>query len=226
MSEFSGKIVLVTGAAGALGVAVVEHFATAGATLAQLDLTPIDNAHWSATCDLTSADATAAAVGAVVTALGRIDVLANIAGGFTMGDAVHETSADTWDFMFNLNARSVFNTARAVVPVMKRGGGGRIISVGARAGLRGGGAMGAYSAAKSVVHRLTESMAEELKADGINVNAVLPSLIDTARNRADMPDADFSQWVRPESIAGVVGFLASDAARDVHGALLPVEGLS
>lgn len=226
MTQFKDKVVLVTGAAGALGAAVVDHFAAAGATLAQLDIAPIDNTHWSAPCDLTSAEDTARAVAEVVTAFGRIDVLANIAGGFTMGDSVHETSAETWDFMFNLNARSVYNTAQAVVPIMQRAGSGRIISVGARAGLRGGGAMGAYSAAKSVVHRLTESMAEELKGEGINVNAVLPSLIDTPRNRADMPDADFSQWVRPESIAGVVGFLASEAARDVHGALLPVEGLS
>ena len=131
MSQFNDKVVLVTGAAGALGAAEVEHFAAAGATVTQLDLAPIDNAHWSATCDLTSAEATARAVGDVLAALGRIDVLANIAGGFTMGDPVHGTSAETWDFMFNLNARSVFNTAQAVVPVMLKAGQGRIISVGA-----------------------------------------------------------------------------------------------
>lgn len=226
MSQFANQLVLITGAAGALGAAVAQHFTEHGATIAQLDLAPIDNGHWSLTCDLTNAADTQRAVQAVQSEFKRIDVLANIAGGFTMGDAVDETSIETWDFMFDLNARSIFNTARAVVPAMRSAGAGKIISIGARAGLRGGGQMGAYSAAKSVVHRLTESMADELKHAGINVNCVLPSLIDTPRNRSDMPDADFSQWVTPAAIAEVIGFLASPAAAAVHGACIPVEGLS
>ena len=225
MTEFADKVVLVTGAAGALGQAVVEHFAEHGAKLAQLDVVEIDNAHYSATCDLTDSASAAAAVADVVADLGTIDVLANIAGGFKMGEAVHETTAETWDFLMGLNAESVLNMARAVVPQMLTQGGGKIINIGAGAGLSGMPQMGAYSASKSVVIRLTEAMAGELRAQNINVNCILPSIIDTPRNRADMPDADFSGWVTPAAMAEVVGFLASDAAAPIHGAALPVTGL-
>jgi len=221
-----GKRVLVTGAAGVLGVAVTEHFARGGATLALLDLLPIETEHFNCVCDLTDAAACATAVAQVKDALGGIDVLANIAGGFTMGDTVADTSDATWEFMFNLNARSVFNMARAVVPMMRSQGSGKIINVGARGGLRGSGLMAAYAASKSVVHRLTEALAEELKGDRINVNCVLPSIIDTPRNRSDMPDAKHDAWVAPEDLANVIGFLASDAARAIHGASIGVDGLS
>jgi NAD(P)-dependent dehydrogenase (short-subunit alcohol dehydrogenase family) len=225
-AEFQNQVVVVTGAAGALGGAVVDHFADRGARIAQLDVVEISNDHYSATCDLTDAGSCKAAVDAIVDQLGGIDVLANIAGGFTMGEAVHETSAETWEFMMGLNAESVLNMARAVVPVMLNSGAGKIINIGAGTGQKGAGNMGAYGASKSVVIRLTESMAEELKAQGINVNCVLPSIIDTARNRADMPDADFDRWVTPAAMARVVGFLASDAADPIHGVALPVAGLS
>ncbi len=226
MSEFSNRVVLVTGAAGALGKAVVEKFATGDATVAQLDVVPIDNAHYSAVCDLTDSESCKEAEVAIVDSLGAIDVLANIAGGFTMGETVHEISDETWDFMFGLNAKSVINMARAVLPVMLPRHSGKIVNIGARAGLRGAPNMAAYSASKSVVMRLTESLADELKEEGINVNAILPSIIDTERNRQDMPNADFNKWVAPAAIAEVVAFLASAAADPIHGALLPVEGLS
>jgi len=226
MSEFAGKVVLVTGAAGALGRGVVERFAAEGARIAQLDVIELNNEHYSATPDLTDAEACHGAVEDVVKALGPIDVLANIAGGFAMGEAVHETSAETWDFLMGLNAHSVLNMARAVVPLMLEHGGGRIINIGAGAGQKGMGQMGAYSASKSVVIRLTEAMSDELKHENINVNCILPSIIDTARNRADMPDADFSTWVTPEAMAKVVAFLASEAATPIHGAAIPVSGLS
>lgn len=226
MSEFTNRVVLVTGAAGALGRAVVEHFSQNGATIAQLDVLGIENSHYAAICDLTDLKSCTNAVTAIVESLGEIDVLANIAGGFTMGETVHETSDDTWDFMLGLNAKSVLNMARAVVPVMLPRQSGKIINIGARAGLRGAPNMAAYSASKSVVMRLTESLAEELKDKGINVNAILPSIIDTDRNRQDMPNADFNRWVSPEAIARVVTFLASSAADPIHGALIPVEGLS
>ncbi|MEM8767960.1 MAG: SDR family NAD(P)-dependent oxidoreductase [Pseudomonadota bacterium] len=226
MSEFQGKVVVVTGAAGALGRAAVEHFAAAGARVAQLDVIAIDNDHYSATLDLTDADACVAAVAAVGEALGPVNVLANIAGGFAMGEAVHETSAESWNFLMGLNAHSVLNMARAAVPGMLANGGGRIINIGAGAGQKGLGQMGAYSASKSVVIRLTEAMADELKEQGINVNCILPSIIDSQRNRADMPDADFSRWVTPAAMAEVIAFLASDAAAPIHGAALPVSGLA
>jgi NAD(P)-dependent dehydrogenase (short-subunit alcohol dehydrogenase family) len=154
--------------------------------------------------------------------LGRIDVLANVAGGYRAGTAVHETPLETWDFMLNLNARTAFSVSRAVIPHMLQQGAGKIIHVSARAGQQGSAKMAAYSASKSAVLRLTESMAAELKRQDINVNCVLPSTIDTPQNREAMPNADYSRWVKPEAIADVIMFLASDAARAVHGAAIPV----
>lgn len=225
MSGFAGRVVLVTGAAGALGQAATAYFAANGARLALLDVVAIEGPHFTRTCDLTDAAQCRAVVAEVVAALGPVDVLVNIAGGFAMGEAVHETTPETWDFLMGLNAHSVLNMARAVVPVMLETGRGRIVNIGAGAGQHGAARMGAYSASKSVVIRLTEAMAGELKARGINVNCVLPSIIDTPRNRADMPAADFSTWVTPAALARVIGFLASDDAAPIHGAALPVSGL-
>jgi NAD(P)-dependent dehydrogenase (short-subunit alcohol dehydrogenase family) len=226
VSEFQGKVVLITGAAGALGRATAAFFADAGATLALLDVVAIDGPHLSRICDLTDTAACRAVAAEIETALGGVDVLVNIAGGFAMGEAVHETSDDTWSFLMGLNAHSVLNMARAVVPGMLERGRGKIVNIGAGAGQHGVGRMGAYSASKSVVIRLTEAMADELKTRGINVNCILPSVIDTERNRTDMPDADFSKWVKPDAMAKVIGFLASEGAAPVHGVALPVSGLS
>ena len=223
MMRFDNSVVVVTGAAGALGSAVAAHFRALGARVSGIDIAPLEG---GVVCDLFDADSCVKAVNDVTAQQGPIDVLVNVAGGFAMGEAVHETRQETWDLMHNLNAGSVLNMARATVPGMLERGRGRIVNVAARAGLRGAAAMGAYTAAKSVVIRLTETMADELKSAGINVNCVLPSLIDTPTNRAAMADADFSQWVTPQSIAGVIAFLASDLAADIHGAALPVEGLS
>lgn len=224
-SASSGPVVLITGAAGALGKAATAYFAAAGARLALLDVIAIEGPHYARTCDLTDAAACAAAVAGVVSQFGTVDVLVNIAGGFAMGEAVHETSACTWDFLMGLNAHSVLNMARATVPVMIAQKHGKIVNIGAGAGQHGAARMGAYSASKSVVIRLTESMAAELKGHGINVNCVMPSIIDTPRNRADMPDADFSSWVHPDALARVIGFLASADAAPIHGAAIPVSGL-
>jgi NAD(P)-dependent dehydrogenase (short-subunit alcohol dehydrogenase family) len=224
--EFNEKVVVVTGGAGALGAAVASAFHEAGAKVAVLDVVEVEAPYASRVADLIDPSGAKAAVAAIEAEVGPIGVLANIAGGFTMGESVAETSDDTWDFMFNLNARTVLNMARAVVPGMAARGRGKIVNIGARAGLRGTAAMGAYCASKSVVLRLTESLADELKEKGINVNCVLPSIIDTERNRADMPNAKFEKWVQPEQIAAVVMFLASSTADAIHGASLPVEGLS
>ena len=222
MSQFKDLHIVVTGAAGTLGSAVAAAFHDTGALVTGIDIVESDAPWRTTTADLIDPGTAAAAFAE----LGTIDVLANIAGGFTMGDAVADTSDATWDFMMNLNARTVFNAARAVVPGMKAAGRGKIINISARGGLRGTAAMGAYAASKAVVQRLTETLADELKADGINVNCILPSIIDTPQNRRDMPKARFDRWVPPEDIAAVVAFLASDAARSIHGASIPVEGLS
>jgi len=176
--------------------------------------------------NLLDAQSVQAAVDQVRQRFGRIDVLCNLAGGFRMGAPVHETSDKDWDFLFNLNARTVLNMAKAVVPGMIKSGGGKIVNVGAYAAQKGAARMGAYIASKSAVIRLTETMAAELREQNINVNCVLPTIIDTPENRAAMPDADPRKWVAPQDLAAVVLFLASDAARAIHGAAIPVTGLS
>lgn len=222
MTDFTGKRVAVTGAAGVAGQAVANAFHAAGASVVGIDIVASEAPWPTCVADLTTADGAQAAVAEA----GAIDVLANIAGGFTMGDTIADTSDETWDFMMNLNARTAFNACRAAVNGMVERGGGKIVNVGARGALRGAAAMGAYIASKSVVIRLTETLAEELKHKGINVNCILPSIIDTPRNRADMPKANFAHWVTPAQIAAVVLFLASPAADAIHGAAIPVEGLA
>jgi NAD(P)-dependent dehydrogenase (short-subunit alcohol dehydrogenase family) len=233
--EYAMQTVLITGACGNLGRAVAQAFSDKGWTLVLLDREqsllesiygPDTDRQLSLAANLLDAAAVDAAVQRALQQFGRIGVLCNLAGGFRMGEAVHETSDSTWDFLLGLNVRSVLHTARAVVPAMLAGGGGRIVNVGAGAAGKGGANMGAYAASKSAVARLTESMAAELREKGINVNCVLPSIIDTPENRKDMPKADPSRWVSPQSLAGVIAFLASDAAKDIHGASVPVTGLS
>jgi NAD(P)-dependent dehydrogenase (short-subunit alcohol dehydrogenase family) len=225
MTDFNDRNIIVTGGAGVLGAAVADRFAAGGAKVAILDIVAVDGPHLSIECDLMDADACHNAVARVRAELGDVTALANVAGGFVMGDRVHETTDETWDFMLDLNARTVLNMVRATVPAMIDAGGGAVVSVAARAGLEGAANMGAYSASKGLVIRLTESLASELREQGINVNCVLPSIIDTPRNRTDMPDADFATWVAPADLADVIAFLASDAARAVHGAAVPVVGL-
>jgi NAD(P)-dependent dehydrogenase (short-subunit alcohol dehydrogenase family) len=229
-----GKIALITGAAGNLGRAAAAAFASAGSNLVLLghDEKGLraafggENERRSfAIADVTDAESTARAVQRALERFGRIDVLCNIAGGFEMGKPVHETSDETWEHMLDLNARSVLNTARAVVPAMLAARYGKIVNVSATAALAGKANMGAYAAAKSAVTRLTESMSAELRDKGINVNCVLPSIIDTPQNRAAMPKADPARWVAPQALAEVLLFLASDKSSAIHGAAIPVIGL-
>jgi len=236
MLDFSDRVVMVTGAAGNLGRAVAGAFQAAGARLALVDraadrlprlypeLVASPDHYLATSVDLTDAAAVAAMVAETILRFGRVDVLVNVAGGWRGGQAVHETDLDTWSFLFDLNVRTAVIASRAVVPHMLAQGGGRIVNVAAKAGLEGAVRNAAYSAAKSAVLRLTESMAAELKTQGINVNCVLPGTIDTEQNRQAMPKADPSRWVEPEAIADVILFLASDAARAVQGAAIPVYG--
>jgi NAD(P)-dependent dehydrogenase (short-subunit alcohol dehydrogenase family) len=176
--------------------------------------------------NLLERDEVKARIDALLGRILRIDALCHLAGGFRMGEAVHETSAATWDLLFDLNARTLVNVAAAVVPGMIAAGGGRIVTVGAASARQGLAQMGAYTAAKASVIRLTEAMSAELREENINVNCVLPTIIDTPQNRAAMPGADPARWVAPADLARVIAFLASDAARAVHGAALPVTGLT
>ena len=207
---------MVTGAAGNLGAAAVQAFEKLGDTVVPVDL-PTD------LLDQAQVDAV---VKKTISERKRIDVLCNIAGGFRMGSPVHETSDKDWNFLLDLNARTVLHTARAVVPHMLAAGGGKIVNIGAYAAQKGAAGMAAYITSKSAVIRLTESMALELRDRNINVNCVLPTIIDTPQNRAAMPKADPRKWVAPQDLASVIVFLASDGARAIHGAALPVTGLS
>src|SRR5690606_32106908 len=222
--SLSGKRIVITGAAGGLGRTVTAVARQQGATPLLVDLAfPDDFAPdlEKFAFDLTDAAATARQVAG----MGRIDALFNLAGGFHMG-ASHDLADPGWDAMFRLNVDTLRSMVAAVVPVMLGEGRGAIVNVGALGAVQGQANLGAYGAAKSVVMRLTESLSAELRAQGINVNAVLPSIIDTPANRRDMPDADPAKWVAPADLANVICFLASDAARAIHGALLPVRGLS
>ncbi len=236
--DFGKQVVIVTGAAGNLGGAVARAFGIAGARLVLVDRAPdrlpllfpdlADSAdHYLATSvDLLDEGAVQAMVDEALRRFGRIDVLVNAAGGFRGGTPCHETPPDAWDLLFNTNARTVYVVSRAVVPAMLRQGSGKIVNVSARAALQASAKLGPYSAAKSAVLRLTEAMSAELKAGGIHVNCVLPSTIDTPENRESMPKADPSRWVTPDALADVILFLASDAARAMHGAAIPVYGLA
>ncbi len=236
MFKFDDKVAMITGPAGNLGNAVAKAFQGAGANLALVDRHPdrlhdifaelVDSPdHLLATSvDVTDPEAVAVMVEEALEKLGRVDVLVNTVGGYKAGKPVHEMKLDTLDHMFNLNVRTAFNLSHAVIPSMLERETGKIVNIAAKPGLKGGKNTSAYSAAKSAVIRLTESMAAELKREGINVNCVLPSIIDTPVNRKYMPNATHSRWVTPESLAEVILFLASDAARDIHGAAIPVYG--
>ncbi|MDA0823616.1 MAG: SDR family NAD(P)-dependent oxidoreductase [Proteobacteria bacterium] len=218
------KTIIITGANGVLGRAVIDVAQAHGAEVIGFDR--IFNGSRDGVQQVVVDLADLKAVAGAIQNIARIDGLFNVAGGFAMGPAVHETQAGEWDAMFAMNFLTARNMCEAVVPKMISVSGGKIVNVGALSAREGQGNMGAYCVAKSAVMRLTESMSKELRDRGINVNAVLPSILDTPTNRADMPDADHSKWVQPKQLADVICFLGSDAAAAVHGALLPVAGLS
>jgi NAD(P)-dependent dehydrogenase (short-subunit alcohol dehydrogenase family) len=222
-----GKVVVVTGALGALGKVVASVAQARGARVAG-----VDHAHAQTPAtptrielggvDLSDAAQAKQAIDAVASHFGRLDALINIAGGFAF-ETVAEGDSKTWQRMYALNVATALNASRAALPHLASSGTGRIVNIGAMGALQAGAGMGAYAASKAGVHRLTEALAAEWKGK-ITVNAVLPSIIDTAANRASMPTADFATWVRPQELAEVILFLASDAASAVTGALIPVSG--
>lgn len=227
----SGRVVAITGAFGVLGGAVARSAAAQGWRLALIDfatdapagLPGGEDALVLGGVDLTDASRAGAAMDSVAARFGGLDALLNIAGGFTW-ETLQDGAVESWPAMYRLNVLTAANACRAAVPHLKRSAAGRIVNVGSSAALKAALGMGAYAAAKAGVHSLTQALSEELKGDGVTVNAVLPSILDTPANRADMPDADFSAWVAPDDLAAVILFLASVEARAVTGALLPVTG--
>lgn len=238
MFDFTDQVVMISGASGNLGSAVTRSFHAAGAKLALVDrhedvlekvfpdLVGSPDCLMSGCADLTDQSLVSNVISASLKHFGRIDVFVNTVGGYRAGTPLHETPLETFDFMLTLNARTVYITTQCIIPQMLAQGSGKIVHLAARPGLKGLANMSAYSASKAAVIRLTESASAEVKSKGINVNCVLPGTIDTPQNRVAMPDTDFSRWVTLESLAGVILFLSSDAARDIHGAAVPVYGLS
>jgi len=221
------KVIVVTGASGALGKVVAETALARGARVAAIDFAaaqaaPTNQRLELGGVDLTDAAQARAAIDAAAAHFGKLDALINIAGGFAF-ETVTEGDPKTWQRMVALNVTTALNASRAAIPHLLASRAARIVNIGAFGALQAGSGMGAYAASKSGVHRLTEALAAEHKGK-ITVNAVLPSIIDTAANRESMPKADFSKWVTPQELAEIILFLASDAASGVTGALIPVGG--
>jgi NAD(P)-dependent dehydrogenase (short-subunit alcohol dehydrogenase family) len=235
-NKSNNQVVLVTGPTGNLGSAVVQKFLAEGARMLLIDRSPD---RLTSTypllegnpdhllipgVDLTDFTQVDSAVQLGKKTLGQIDCLVHTAGGFQMGERVHEISMESWDHLMNLNLKTLLNITRAAIPTMIQQKKGKVITIGARPALSGKARMGAYSVSKAGVVRLTETMAAELKREGINVNCVIPGTIDTPQNRQAMPDADRSRWTSPDSLAEVIYFLCSQGAKDIHGATIPVYG--
>jgi NAD(P)-dependent dehydrogenase (short-subunit alcohol dehydrogenase family) len=219
-----GKVIVITGASGVLGAAALAEATRQGARAAAIDFAPAPAGADALTfggVDLTNAAAARDVMARIRAAAGRIDALLNIAGGFAWA-TVADGDAALWARMAALNLATALNASKAALPHLIESG-GAIVNVGAAAALKAGAGMGAYAASKQGVHKLTESLAEELKGK-VRVNAVLPSILDTAQNRKDMPTIDPPIWVQPADLAKVMLFLASDEARAVTGALVPVTG--
>lgn len=221
------RILAITGGHGVLGSAVARVATERGWRVALIDHAPAppgvvcENTYGGV--DLTNADATAKAFDQLNADFGGLDALFNIAGGFVW-QTLEDGDPATWARLHAMNVTTCLTAVRAALPLLKASAAGRIVNVGANGAMKAAAGMGAYAASKQGVHKLTESLAEELKATAITVNAVLPSIIDTPANRADMPKADPKTWVAPEALAEVMLFLASEAAGAVTGALIPVTG--
>ncbi len=238
MAELTNRIAIITGANGTTGQAVARRFLAAGARLVLIDrgrgrlsaafpeLNDSSDHILIDAVDVSDPAVMQWVVQETVEHFDRLDILVNTVGGVRPWTALHQTPIEVWDELMNINARTVFVACQAVIPVMLEQGYGKIVNFASRAALSGGANASAYSAAKSAVLRLTESMAAELKSAGINVNCVIPGRIDSPQNRQSMPQTDPSLFVSPESLAEVILFLVSDAARDIYGAAIPVYGRS
>jgi NAD(P)-dependent dehydrogenase (short-subunit alcohol dehydrogenase family) len=226
--DFEGQVVLVTGAAGALGGGVVEAFVDSGATVAAADLVEPaevdlpDGAEYYQG-DFTDEESVADTVEAVVEIHGGLDALVNVAGTWRGGTPVDETDVETFDFLFDVNLKTMFLASKHALPHLREADAGAIVSVSARSSLEGGAGDSVYRASKAGVRLLTESIAEENRGE-VRANAIMPSIIDTPANREMMPDADHDSWPTPAELADVVCFLCSDAAGVTSGAAVPVYG--
>ena len=223
------KIALITGASGGLGTHVTKALLNAGATVVGLSpnikQSDFDHPNFTALpASLSSLDAAKKAVDTVIARFGRVDILAHLVGAFAGGQTIADTDDKTFQRMFDLNLNSAFHILRAVLPHMRKAGGGRIIAIGSRAAENPGPNVGAYSASKAALVSLMKTVALENKDAGITANVILPGTIDTPANRKDMPGADVSQWVQPETIGSLIVWLAGDSGQDVTGVVIPIYG--
>jgi NAD(P)-dependent dehydrogenase (short-subunit alcohol dehydrogenase family) len=224
-----GKVVLVTGANGGLGIHVTQAFLNAGATVVgtsrKIQQSDFNNPSFTAlAAEISSRESARDLMDHVMARFGRVDVLAHTVGGFAGGQSIVETDDATFQRMLDLNLNSVFHILRAAIPALRRTGSGRIIAIGSRAALEPGPSVGAYSASKAAMVSLIRTVALENKDAGLTANVILPGTMDTPANRKAMPSADFSKWVRPATVAGLMVWLASDAGKDINGAVIPVYG--
>ena len=223
--NFTGKTVVVTGGSGAVGRVASRRFAEAGAQVVVADMAPPPDEAGAVVYHETDVLDEASVRGLlerVASDYGGPHVLVNIAGGFRFGPSVEEMEESDWDSLLQLNLKSAFLSIKNVLPYMKAQDYGRIVSIAARSGLRGDPMVAHYSVSKGGVILLTQSVAAEVKEHDITVNAVLPSIIDTPANREAMPNAKVERWVQPDDLANVLLFLASEEARAVSGAAVPV----
>ncbi len=232
--DFSNKVVLITGGTGALGRAVVEGFTSSSATTIATYITDKDAQNAKTIigtlglikADITKEDQVRKLVSQVVQKHSRIDVLVNVVGGYIGGKKVSELEESEWDKMMNLNLKSAFLITKHVLPVMVLAKRGKMVHISSRTGLKSSGYDSAYAASKSGLIRLVESISEEAKEDGISVNCILPSIIDTDANRKAMPNSDFSKWVKTRDLTNLVLFLCSEEAKVINGAAIPAFGLA
>ena len=232
--DFSGKVVLITGGTGALGRAVAQAFGTSNATTVVTYIIDEEREDVKAKiktiaelvkADITKEDQAKKLVSHVINTYDRIDVLVNVVGGYLGGKAVAELDETEWDKMMNMNLKSAFLVSKHVIPLMVSAKHGKMVHISSRTGLKSDGYDSAYSASKSGLIRLVESISEEVKEHNINVNCILPSTIDTEANRNAMPNSDFSKWVKTEDLANLVLFLCSEEAKVINGAAIPAYGL-
>jgi NAD(P)-dependent dehydrogenase (short-subunit alcohol dehydrogenase family) len=228
--NLNGKRVAVTGGFGTLGVATVNVLQALGARVAAIDRAngpaagaSLGDAKTFGDVDIGDPAAAKATFATVAEVLGGIDALVNIAGSFRW-EKVADGGLETWDFLYNVNARTAVAASKAALPFLVGSTSGSIVNIGAMGAIKAGAGMGAYAASKAGVCKLTEALADELREKDITVNAILPSIIDTPPNRADMPKSNFAHWVKPEQIAALIAFLISDDARAITGALIPIAG--
>ena len=224
-----GKIVVVTGAHGGLGTHVTKAFLDAGATVVgvsrRIQQSDFASSAFSALpAEISNPAGAKSMLDSVVARFGRLDVLAHTVGGFAGGQSIAETDDATFQRMLDINLNSTFYVLRAALPVMRKTGNGRIIAIGSRAAVEPGAGVGAYSASKAALVSLIRTVAQENKDAGITANVILPGTMDTPSNRKSIPNADFSKWVQPATVAGLMLWLAREAGKNVNGAVIPVYG--